>query len=138
MSDDARGYDEDAVLHFTHGIPGFTDATDFVLINEVEDAAFQMLQCLNEPEIAFIVTVPWLFFPDYAPEISEAEALELDITNAEDSVLFCPVTIDADTDTVTVNLLGPFVVNAETRQGRQLVLTDQDHPVRAEISLEGL
>lgn len=130
--------DDQPVLTFDDGLPGFPEARHFLLVNEVEDAAFQLLQCLELPDVAFVVTVPWLFFPEYSPEISEHEAAELDIEDPSTAVVFCPVTLDADQDRITLNLLGPFVVNPETRRGRQVVLTEQDLDVAAEIPLSAL
>ena len=127
------------VLTFDDGIPGFPEARHFVLVNEVDDAAFQLLQCLDLDDVAFVVSVPWLFFPDYTPEISEHEADELGIDDPADAVVFCPVTLDAEADRITMNLLGPFVVNPETRRGRQVVLTEtKELSVQAEVQLSML
>lgn len=129
---------DESVLTFDDGLPGFPEARHFVLVNEVDDAAFQLLQCLDVDDIAFVVSVPWLFFPEYQPEISEHEAQELGIDDPSQAVVFCPVTLDAENDRLTMNLLGPFVVNPETRRGRQVVLTEQELDVQAEISLAAL
>ncbi len=122
-------------LHFPDGIPGFPQLERFVLVAEVEGGAFQRLQSLDVPQVSMYVCVPWLFFPDYAPELGPAEQEDLDIERPEDALVFCPVTIDLETRSVYLNLLGPFVVNAETRRGRQLVLAGSDYPVRAHVQL---
>lgn len=129
---------EASAIHFRDGIPGFPEATRFTLVSEVEDAAFQLLQSLDDPDVALIVTVPWLFFSDYEPEISQLEVDLLELTGPEDAVVFCPVTLSAEEDLIYVNLLGPFVVNVNQRIGRQLVLVDSDYPTRAPIDLSGL
>jgi flagellar assembly factor FliW len=126
---------EGDVLHFEDGIPGFAGSTRFALLNVSEDSAFQLLQSLDEPDVAMIVTVPWLFFPDYAPELSELERQELELDAKEDAVIFSAVTLDADHGAVYLNLLGPFVVNVRTHRGRQVVLADSGYPVRAEARL---
>jgi flagellar assembly factor FliW len=122
-------------LRFAEGIPGFPDLRRFTLLELAPDGAFQLLQSLDDPDIAMVVSVPWLFFPDYAPELGEAEQRDLGIDSPEEAVLFCPVAIDPDGETVYVNLLGPFVVNQRTNQGRQVVLADSSLPVRAPVSL---
>lgn len=129
---------EASAITFADGIPGFPEARRFALVSHVEDAAFQLLQCIDQPEVALIVTVPWLFFSDYEPQLSELEAQLLQIERPEDAVVFCPVSLDAAEDLVHVNLLGPFVVNAERRIGRQLVLVDSDYPTRAPVDLRSL
>jgi flagellar assembly factor FliW len=126
---------EPRVLMFPDGILGFPGSTRFGLVNDSEDAVFQLLQSLDDEDVALIVTVPWLFFPDYSPEISELERKQLRLESPEDAIVFCPVTLTGDPDTVYVNLLGPFVVNGETLEGRQVVLADSDYPVRAPVTL---
>ncbi len=125
-------------IQFADGIPGFPDARRFTLISEVDDAAFQLLQCIDDPDIALIVTVPWLFFSDYEPVISTLEVELLQLENPEEAVVFCPVTLSADEDLIYLNLLGPFVVNVRNRVGRQLVLVESDYPTRASVDLSGL
>lgn len=127
MSDDAT------LLTFEDGIPGFPDARSFMVVELVEDGAFQLLQSVDDPQLALVVAVPWLFFPDYAPELSDVDQDGLGIERQEDAIVFCPVTIDPDSETMHMNLMGPFVVNVATRVGRQIVLADQDFPLRAEI-----
>jgi flagellar assembly factor FliW len=131
------------ILHFADGIPGFPRSRRFVLVHMGQsedqgggsDSAFQLLQSLDEPDVSIIVTVPWLFFPDYDFELSELEQAELAITAVEETVVFAPVTLDAEQQRIYLNLLGPIVINSATRQGRQVVLVDTDLPVRAAVEL---
>lgn len=126
---------EAGALVFPDGLPGFPDLTQFVLVELREDGAFQELRSVDDPDISMIVCVPWLFFPDYAPELTDDDQDDLGIEAEEDAVVFVPVTFDEEQRTVNLNLLGPFVVNSKTRRGRQLVLADSDYPVRAPIKL---
>src|SRR5437660_11782894 len=64
---------EEKVISFDEGIPGFSSSRRFVLVDAAPDSAFQLLQSVDTPDVSMIVTVPWLFFPDYAPEIPEVE-----------------------------------------------------------------
>jgi flagellar assembly factor FliW len=122
-------------LHFPEGLPGLPDLERFVIVELREDGAFQQLQSLDNIDVSMIVCVPWLFFPDYAPVLSDIEQAELGLESAEDAVLFVPVSFDTETRQVFLNLLGPFVVNARTRVGRQLVLTGTDYSTRTPIEL---
>lgn len=126
-------------LEFTDGIPGFPAARRFVLTDLADeggaDVPFQVLQSLDDPDLSMVVAVPWPFFPDYAPEIEEADRTDLDLQAPEDAVLFCAVSMDPDGAAFYLNLLGPFVVNARTHQGRQVVLADPDLPSRAAVPL---
>lgn len=119
-------------LHFEDGIPGFPEQTRFALVNFVEDGAFQMLQSVDDPDVAMVVANPWMFFPDYEPELTELDQIGLEIVTAEDAVVFCPVSVGED-GILYMNLLGPFVVNARTRRARQVVLIEGGHTVRTPI-----
>lgn len=123
------------VLMFPEGIPGFPGAHRWTLTDLVEDGAFQLLSALDDPDLAMVVGVPWLFFPDYAPELPEPERTELGIERVEDAVVFCSVTIPEGGGVPTMNLLGPFIVNRHTRVGRQVVLEADPEVVRAPLPL---
>lgn len=127
----------DSTLEFTDGIPGFPAARRFVLTNltEDEEGPFRVLQSLEDPALSMIVSIPWPFFPDYSPEIAETDRSDLELADPDDAVVFCAVTADPDGGAFYLNLLGPFVVNARTRKGRQIVLADTDLPSRAAVPL---
>jgi flagellar assembly factor FliW len=120
-------------IHFPGGIPGFPHLTRFALVEIVENGAFQLLQSLEDEDVAMVVCVPWLFFPDYAPNLSDEDQEALGLERPEDAVVFCPVTIEPESDLVHLNLLGPFVVHRKTLIGRQVVLADSDYPLRATV-----
>lgn len=126
---------EEKVLSFRDGIPGFPHLQRFLIVEFREDGAFQQLQSVDEPAVAMIVCVPWLFFPDYSPVVGDVEQAELQLESADDAVLFVPVAVDSETGEIALNLLGPFVVNGKTRQGVQLVLTGSEYDVRTPIEL---
>lgn len=127
----------ESALDFPDGIPGFPSVRRFLLtdLTEDDDVPFQVLQSIEDPDLSMVVTIPWAFFPDYAPEIDEADRADLDLHDPEDAVVFCAVTAEPDSGAFYVNLLGPFVVNARTRRGRQVVLADPDLSPRAAVSL---
>lgn len=125
-------------LHFPDGLPGLPDLEHFVIVELRDDGAFQQLQSLDNIDVSMIVCVPWLFFPDYAPILSDIEQSELGLESADDAILFVPVSFDSDSRQVFLNLLGPFVVNAKTKVGRQLVLTGTDYSTRTPIELPGI
>jgi flagellar assembly factor FliW len=133
---DADDIPEDKVILFDEGIPGLPDCHRFVILDLAPDSAFQVLQSVDSPEVSMIVTVPWLFFPDYAPELSDMEQASLAIGGPEDVALFCSVVLmPEEKDTVYVNLMGPFVVNPGTRRGCQFVLAGSGYPLRAPVKL---
>lgn len=127
---------EDKVIVFEDGIPGFSTCRRFVLVDLAPDSAFQTLQSVDDPDIRMIVTVPWLFFPEYSLELSEMEERSLEVQSPEDVVVLCTVVlVPEERSRVFLNLMGPFVVNARTRRGCQLVLAGSGYELRAPVTL---
>lgn len=126
---------EEKILRFPDGIPGFPELQRFVIVEFREDGAFQQLQSVDDPDVAMIVCVPWLFFPDYAPVVGDIEQHALELESSDDAILFVPVSVDAESGEVSLNLLGPFVVNAKTRVGTQLVLSGTEYQVRTPVEI---
>lgn len=124
--------DEDKVMTFADGLLGFPDARRFALVDASDDGTYFWLQSLDDPTLAFLAAVPWAFFPDYEPELSRSDQEDLAISDPSEVMVLCLLTITEDA--VTANLLGPLVVNAETRQGRQIVLDDSDYSARVPLA----
>ncbi len=136
-SDDTVDSGEIQLVEFPNGVPGLSQDTNWQLegLGEPDESAFMLLSCTEDPDTGMIVTIPWLFFPDYAPDVPDIEYEELGLESPDDAVVFCSVTLDAENERIFVNLLGPFVVNSRTGIGRQVVLTDSEYPVRAQVQL---
>lgn len=135
---DTVNSDQPTILTFEDGIIGLPAVTQFVL-TEVspgapEDALFQLLRSLDG-ELSMVVTQPWVLFPDYAPDVPDSELEKIGASDESGVTLFNPVTLNAEEGCVYVNLLGPFIVNLETLQARQVVLADSEYPVRARVDL---
>ncbi len=124
------------VLRFPDGIPGFGQLRSFELLSLGEDNVFQLLQSTDDADVSMVVVTPWLFFPDYEIDLSDEDRDELALESPGDAVVLSPVTLAAEERTIYLNLVGPFVVNPRTGEGRQVVLVDSDQPLRAPVSLD--
>ena len=76
--------DEKKILHFKEGIPAFEKEHEFLLIPFEDDSPFFFMQSLKSPDLAFLVTSPFIFFPDYSFEIDDDIMNEFDIKAQED------------------------------------------------------
>ncbi len=114
---------EDRVITFPKGLLGFSKQTDYCLLEPGEDACFFWLQSLDEPDLAFVVTDPSMFVPEYSVPIRAEQMEELGLAQLQDAQVFCIVNkVD---DMLTGNLQGPLVINTLTRGGEQIVLADR-------------
>jgi flagellar assembly factor FliW len=124
--------DESKILTFPGGLLGFADIERFALVDAGDGDTYFWLQSVDDPQLAFLAAVPWAFFPDYEPVLSDADQDALGLASAEDATLFCLLTITEEA--VTANLLGPLVVNSRTREGRQVVLGDSEYSTRTALA----
>lgn len=127
---------DEGELRFDDGIPGFPDARRFRLVGLDDVGTFQVLESLDHEGLSLVVCPPWIFFPDYVAELGEEDEEALELSDPSDAVLFTPVVIDTDERCFHLNLLGPIVINARTRRGRQVVLAQSGYPARATVSLD--
>lgn len=114
---------DDRVIHFPKGLLGFTTQTRFCLLEPGDDACFFWLQSVDEPGLAFVITDPSLFVPEYSVPIRPEQMIELKLNKLEDAQVF--VIVNKVDQTLTGNLQGPLVVNTLTRTGEQMVLAEK-------------
>ncbi len=130
--------EEDKIIHFTQGILGFPKERSYVLFPHKDSKIFFWLQSIERPELAFVCIDPFLIRPDYEFVIPDRVEKELDIKEPSDVNIITLVTIPNRSDKeeiITVNLLGPIVVNARTRLARQIVLDPNKYQVNYPIGI---
>ncbi len=121
---------DDTLLVFPSGILGFPDWTKYVLLDHDTDAPFKWLQCVEEPQLAFVILDPALFKPDYQVTIPTDALIEIQKQGDDELSVVTILTIPSDDPTaVTANLRGPLIMNHRTRLCKQLVLPE-DLPTR--------
>jgi flagellar assembly factor FliW len=113
----------DRVLEFPKGLLGFSQFTRYCLLEPGDDACFFWLQCVDEPSLAFVVTDPTLFVPEYAVPIRPEQMVELKLGKLDEAQVF--VIVNKVDQTLTGNLQGPLVVNTVTHSGEQMVLAEK-------------
>lgn len=122
------GVDEERIMTFPRGLLGFPDRQRFALIQTGEENYFFWLQCVEDPNLAFVVTDPSIFFKEYTVPIREEAREELALHDTGQAQIF--VICNRVDEWLTGNLLGPIVVNAENRLAMQVVLTEKKWTTR--------
>ena len=121
------------VLTMVGPMLGFPEHLRFGLARLDDDGAVCDLRSLDDPELRFVVVPPGLFFPDYAPEITDATARQLRAETADDLVALVVVTLGEGLSDATANLLAPVLVNPDKRLAAQVVLDDASLPLRTPL-----
>jgi flagellar assembly factor FliW len=122
--------DEQGVIHFLEGIPGFESCHDFVLVDDEELAPFRWLQSLDDGAVAFVVVDPAIIFPGYQVHLGPSELAAIGLTHSDAAVVQVILTISEEPAKTTANLQGPLLINAEKNLGCQVLLTRSPYETR--------
>jgi flagellar assembly factor FliW len=125
---------EDDIIRFPKGILGFEELEQYVIIDHVDSQPFRWLQCVDTPELAFVVVNPVVFFPEYRVEVHAKEVADIGVNDPHDVEILVVVSIPQQIEHMTVNLQGPILINAANRTAKQLVLTNSDYTVQHSIT----
>jgi len=123
-------YEKDEIIEFEQGLYGFEDQQKFILINlDDADFPFNWLQSIEDEELSFVLTSPFLFIEDYAFELPDAVADALDIEEREDVLILSTVVLNETLDQSTMNLQAPIIINRNSKKGRQIIL-EEDYALK--------
>ena len=115
--------EEEKIVHFKDGIPAFEEEHEFIIVPYDSESPYYFMQSLATPDLAFLITVPFIFFPDYEFELDDVAQHELDIKVQEDMLIYVLITIPGGKiEDMTANLMAPVVLNKENMQAKQVVL----------------
>jgi flagellar assembly factor FliW len=120
--------DDERIMTFPRGLLGFPNCTRMALIQGGEGNYFFWLQCVDDPNLAFVVTDPSTFFKDYNVPIRPETATDLNLADPAGAQVF--VICNKVGDWLTGNLLGPIVVNLSNHLALQVVLTEKKWTTR--------
>lgn len=122
---------DEQIIHFENGIPAFDDEHEFVLIIQDPAMPYAFLQSLKSPGLAFLMTRPFVFFPDYEFVLNDSVEEQLGLKSAEELDIFTLVTIpDGDIRKMTTNLLAPIVINKANQKAQQCVLEKTNYTTK--------
>lgn len=118
---------EDEIIIFEDGIPGFEDINKFIVIKS-EDIIIHYLQSIDS-DIVFPIVNPFLVNNEYEFEIPDNTVKKLDIEKYEDLSIYTIVVIPEDIKEIRTNLQGPIIINNKNKKGKQIIL-DESYPLR--------
>lgn len=116
--------DHERLLSFPQGMVGFPHLQRYFFVPVPENNVFAWLQAFDDPDIAFLMVDPFVFFPDYDVHLSVADRNYLQINHPGEVTLLTVVTIPPRDGVrgMTTNLLAPVVINNVKALGRQVIL----------------
>ncbi len=123
---------DNEILNCPDGLYGFEQETQFALLpfDSNVDSPLEWLQSLTTPELAFVVTDPIPFVPDYAVTLAAEDRRAIGLGDDEAFHIRVIVTVPEDYRRMTGNLLAPLVIHPRMNIGKQVVLTQPDYNTR--------
>jgi len=117
-------------IYFPEGLYGFESLHDFYLL-DYQEGPFFWLQSSAARDVAFVIIDPVMFKADYklVVRMEDYHAIELnsDEDIKQDLMHFAIVTIPENPKKMTANLLGPVIINAKRRIGKQALSLMEDY-----------
>ena len=115
--------DDEKIITFEGGIVGFPDLKQFALMHDEGDGDD------GGQGLSFLVIKD-----SYNPVVEDDYLIPLGDLKEEDMLVLVTVTVPHDITKMTVNLMAPFIVNANTRKAVQVILDEDDkYPVKYPI-----
>jgi flagellar assembly factor FliW len=116
---------DERVVEFPRGLPGFPDCRRFILMDHDRETPLRWLQCVDRPEIAFLVVEPHQVLAAYDIEVPlhVLAFLGWESSDGASDVLLL-VLLNASESALAANLRAPLVVHTRTRRATQLILDD--------------
>ncbi len=121
------------LLYFPEGLVGFAAHKRFFIYNREQNRPFFWLHSVDNPNLAFVICDPQLFFPDYRVSVRKEELSLLNVKDPQDVIVCVLISITREPFRMSANLQGPLVINTASRTGKQLVLVDGSYGTRHEL-----
>ncbi|MGG4037822.1 flagellar assembly protein FliW [Heyndrickxia ginsengihumi] len=121
---------EQEIWHFEKGLPGFPDEKQFVLLPLPNNDVFMILQAVQTPYIAFVITNPFLTFKDYEFKIDDSTLEQLRLESEKDVAVYSILTVKDPFVNTTINLQAPLIFNMKNKKGKQMILNDSPYHTR--------
>lgn len=118
-------------IHFPHGLLGFEDCRQWVLLADAQTSALGWLQSTTRPEVALAVVSPRRFVPHYQFKVYRSELAGLELTNVKEAQVL--TIVGKNERSITLNLKAPIVINLQRQLGRQVV-ANGDLPLQHELT----
>lgn len=125
-----KEYEENDVITFNKGLPGFENLKKFVLVTVEENEAFSILNSIEEEDVGLVVISPFSFVKDYEIEIDDSLLEDLKIETHEDVQVLNTVTLNTNREKITTNLRAPIIINVKERLGQQIIINNDTYPIK--------
>ncbi len=126
----------DKLITMPGGLPGFEKLKKYVIFDHGDDGLFKWLQSTEDPDIAFLMTIPNLFIPDFKLPDKGVQLSSIELKSVDDAVIMVMVCVPGEGQGfITLNLKGPIVFNNANMTGIQCIIDNDKFPYDYRVDL---
>jgi flagellar assembly factor FliW len=125
-------YKKADVITFVRPVLGFGNLMNYIIISRPESEPFKWLQSIEDSSVCFVILDPSLVIPNYTVDVSPLDIKQLNGSDDQAEYrLFGIITVPrGKPEQISINLLGPIVINIKNLKALQLVLSSSDYDIR--------
>ncbi|HAR61948.1 MAG: flagellar assembly protein FliW [Candidatus Margulisiibacteriota bacterium] len=121
---------EQDIIHIEKGLMGFEKESNYILRPSGKNQLFGWLQSTENPALAFVVTNPFDFYVNYEFDLENEDLEELHISSVEDVYVLTILTIPANPQNISANLIAPIIINNKNKKGKQIILKSNKYQTK--------
>lgn len=125
-------YDPANLLLFPAGLIGLPTLHSFIVMPNTKQGPLFWIQSVDDPDIAFVLTDPTNFFPDYEVTPDHAERNSLQIDPEDEYYVLTVVTVPPD-QKITLNLAAPVLFAPKSNRAIQVILEKTEYQSRTPL-----
>lgn len=126
-------YEENEIITFEKGIPGFPNLKKYIIREALEDSLFSIIQSVEDKDIGFVLISPFTVKENYEINLNEEIIKNLNIQKEEDVILYSLVTLNENMENITANLKAPLVININNKKGEQYILDKEEYDIKTKV-----
>ena len=111
-------------------MPDFSGRNCFIILDCEESRPFYWYQCVDDPDLSFVIINPYLFKPDYSVDLKPRSLKEMSWEADGEESLELYVVVNAFNgapDKITANLIGPLLINTRRWEAVQMVIHNNSY-----------
>jgi flagellar assembly factor FliW len=126
--------DDEAIIYFPEGLPGFESLRKFVIINKHDlELPVSWLQSVEDENIDFVLIDPFYVDKDYDIDVDDKEVEVIEAKGTDEILIYSIVVVPRDLRKMTANLRAPVLVNMKKKLGKQVVLKNTNYDLKYRV-----
>ncbi len=113
--------DDNYRITFPSGVIGFEEFKDFIIVNDESTEPFRWLVSTQDEAVCFPMIDPREIVKEYKANFPRS--------NGDLYEIYSIVCLKPSLEETTINLRSPIVINAQKREGVQIILNDEEYSV---------